>query len=90
VTVHIETISGFARTFPIYDREFWRGYPHAHAAELAMLLALAKRGRRIDPFTAPAGGERQKAERDYQLAELTRSIRHCREVLGLGVRPVAA
>ncbi|MFM9197889.1 MAG: sugar phosphate isomerase/epimerase family protein [Planctomycetia bacterium] len=90
VTVHIETISGFARTFPIYEREFWRGYPEARAADLALLLALAKRGKRIDPFTAPAGGDRQKAEQEYQLAELARSIRHCREVLGLGVRPAAA
>ena len=89
VTAHIETISGFARTFPIYEREFWRGYPDALAADLAGLLALAKRGRRIEPFTAPAGGDRQQAEREYQLGELARSIRHCRGVLGLGLKSVA-
>jgi sugar phosphate isomerase/epimerase len=90
VTVHIETISGFSRTFPIYERGFWRGYPDARAADLAAVLELARKGRRIEPFTAPAGSDRQKAEQEYQLAELDRSIRYCRKILGLGVRPAAA
>jgi 3-oxoisoapionate decarboxylase len=90
VTVHIETISGFPRSFPIYERDFWRGYPDARAADLAGLLALAKKGRRIQPFTPPAGDGRQQAEQEYQLGDVERSIRHCRDVLGLGVRPVAA
>jgi sugar phosphate isomerase/epimerase len=90
VTVHIETISGFSRSFPIYDRNFWQGYPDARAADLAGLLALAKKGRRIEPFVPPAGDGRQKAEQEYQVAELERSIRHCRNVLGLGLRPLAA
>jgi hypothetical protein len=38
----------------------------------------------------PAGDGRQKAEQEYQVAELERSIRHCRNVLGLGLRPLAA
>ena len=52
----------------------------------AGLLALARKGRRIEPFTPPAGDGRQQAEQEYQLGELERSIRHCRDVLGLGVR----
>jgi sugar phosphate isomerase/epimerase len=90
VTAHIETISGFSRGFPIYERDFWRAYPDARAAELAAFLALARKGRRIEPFAPPAGDGRQRAEQEYQLAELERSIRHCRHVLGLGVRPEAA
>jgi len=90
VTVHIETISGFPRSFPIYERDFWRGYPDARAADLAGLLALAKKGRPIQPFTPPASDGRQRAEQQYQLAELERSVHHCRDVLGLGVRPAAA
>jgi sugar phosphate isomerase/epimerase len=90
VTVHIETISGFPRSFPIYQQDFWRGYPDARASGLAGLLALAKKGRRIQPFAPPAGDRRQQAEQEYQLGELERSIRHCRDVLGLGLRPVAA
>jgi hypothetical protein len=53
---------------------------------MAGFLQLARRGRRIEPFAAPPGGDRKAAEQAYQLAELERSIRHCREVLGLGVR----
>jgi sugar phosphate isomerase/epimerase len=82
VAVHIETISGFARTFPIDDREFWELFPDARAEDLAAFLALAKRGRPLDPFKPPAAA----AERDYQLAELARSITYCRDVLGLGLK----
>ena len=86
VAVHIETISGFARSFPLYDREFWKLFPDARAADLAAFLALAKRGRPIEPFKPPAGEDRAVAEREYQLGELARSITFCRDVLGLGLR----
>jgi sugar phosphate isomerase/epimerase len=86
VTVHVETISGFPRSFPLYDRGFWKAYPRATAADLAAFLALARRGRAIEPFEVPAGSDRPQAEREYQLAELARSIRYCRETLGLGLR----
>jgi len=90
VAVHIETISGFARPFPLLRRDFWRAYPDARAADLAAFLALAKKGRPIEPFKPPAGPGRAQAEQDYQLAELDRSLRHCRDVLGLGLRPGGA
>jgi hypothetical protein len=86
VTVHIETISGFARKFPIYDRGFWQAFPDARADELAAFMALAERGHAIEPFRPPSGGDRAAAERAYQLDELARSIRHGRDVLGLGLR----
>jgi sugar phosphate isomerase/epimerase len=86
VAVHIETISGFPKSFPIYDREFWKAFPDARAEDLAAFLALAKRGRPIGPFKAPAGATKVAAEREYQLAELARSIAYCRDTLGLGLR----
>jgi len=86
VAVHIETISGFPRTFPIYHPDFWRLFPDGRADDLAAFLALAKRGRPIEPFQPPPGAAKAAAERDYQLAELARSIAYCREVLGLGLR----
>ena len=86
VTVHIETISGFPREFPVFSRDFWRRYPEARAAGFAAFLALAKKGRPLPPFAPPAGDGRRPAEQAYQLAELERSIRHCRDVLGLGLR----
>ncbi len=83
VTVHIETISGFPRTFPIYAADFWRQFPTARAEDLAAFLAIAQRGKPIPPFKPPQEGK-AAAEQRYQLAELDRSIRHCRDVLGLG------
>jgi 3-oxoisoapionate decarboxylase len=86
VTVHIETISGFAREMKLFDHDFWQAYPGLTAAELAPFLALARRGQPIDPFRPPEGPPRAEAEQQYQLAELARSIRYCRETLGLGLR----
>jgi sugar phosphate isomerase/epimerase len=86
VTVHIETISGFSRPFPIYDRRFWDSFPDGRADELAAFLALAEKGRAIEPFKPAAGTERGEAERAYQLDELARSIAFCRKVLNLGLR----
>jgi sugar phosphate isomerase/epimerase len=86
VAVHIETISGFPRTFPIYEREFWKLFPDGRAEDLAAFLALAKRGRPLAPFTPPAGAAKAAAEREYQLGELARSIAFCRDELGLGLR----
>lgn len=86
VAVHIETISGFPRSFPIYQREFWKAFPDERAEDLAAFLALAKRGRPLAPFKAPAGEGKLAAERGYQLAELARSIAYCRDTLGLGLR----
>lgn len=86
VAVHIETISGFAREFPLWKPDFWKTFPKAKASDFARFLALAKKGKRIEPFKAPAGVDGNKAQQDYQLGEIERSIKYCREVLGLGLR----
>lgn len=86
VTVHIETISGFTKTFPIHDRGFWKAFPDAKAADFAAFMALADRGHAIEPFAPPPGPDRAAAEREYQLGEVARSIAFCRDTLGLGLR----
>ena len=86
VAVHIETISGFPRFFPIFDREFWALFPDSRADELAAFLALARRGRPLAPFKPPAGEARAAAEQGHQLGELARSIAYCRDALGLGLK----
>lgn len=82
VPVNIETISGFPRELPYLTPDFWRVWPKARAADFAHFLALAKRGREIPPYRAP----NPAAEPKYQKAELERSLRYCRETLGLGRR----
>jgi sugar phosphate isomerase/epimerase len=85
VAVHIETISGFPRAFPIYDRDFWKAFPDFKAENFAAFLALAKRGKAIASWKPPAAAKVAN-ERAYQLAELARSITFCRDTLGLGLR----
>jgi 3-oxoisoapionate decarboxylase len=86
VVVNIETISGLARPFPYLKEDFWKPYPKARAHEFAAFLALAKQGKPREPFRPPAGEERRRAEQEYQKAELEKSIKYCREVLGLGLK----
>ena len=84
--VHIETISGFNREIAYLKPDFWKAWPKARAKDFAGFLALAKQGKPREPHQAPAGMDRQLAEQQYQRDEVERSIRYCREVLGLGVR----
>jgi sugar phosphate isomerase/epimerase len=86
VTVHIETISGFAKTFAVRDRGFWAAYPEARAADLAAFLDLAAKGRRLEPFRPDPTRPREECDREFQEAELARSLTYCRAKLGLGLR----
>ena len=84
VAVHIETISGFNREISYLRPDFWKGWPKARAADFARFLALAKKGKPRDAWKAPAGQDRKLAEQEYQKGEVERSIRYCKETLGLG------
>lgn len=82
----LEIISGFPRSYPYLQEEFWKPYLNVRAHEFARFLALAKRGQAIPPFKPEAGQDRKEAEKQYQKAELERSLKYCKEVLGLGLR----
>ena len=86
VPFQLEIISGVQRSFPYLDPAFWSPYENARATDFAAFLALAKRGRPIEAFEAPAGPERGQAVRNYQKTQLERSIKYCKEVLGLGLK----
>jgi sugar phosphate isomerase/epimerase len=86
VPVHIETISGFNREIPYLTGKHWQAFPDARAADLARFLVLAKRGRPRDAHALPEGASREQAEKDYQRDDLERSIRYCKETLGLGLK----
>lgn len=77
VPVHIETISGFAREFPYLNKEFWNDWPKARAKDFVRFAALAKKGHPIPPSKTANSAE-------YQKGEVERSIKYCKEVLGLG------
>lgn len=85
VPIMIETISGFSRNFPYKKEEFWKDY-EKRPERLAHFEALAKKGHAMDGFKAPEGVDRKKAEEDYQIVEITRSIKYLREKLHLGLK----
>jgi 3-oxoisoapionate decarboxylase len=86
VPVHIETISGFNRELPYLKDEFWKPWPKARARDFARFVALAKKGRPRDPWKAPEGKDRKLAEQEYQRDEIEKSLRFCKEELGLGLK----
>jgi sugar phosphate isomerase/epimerase len=79
VGVNIETIGGFAIELPYLEASFWDNWPKRPAADLARFIQVAKRGKAIAQYD---GNDVQR-----QKDELERSIRFCRETLGLGTKP---
>ncbi|HXJ60218.1 MAG TPA: sugar phosphate isomerase/epimerase [Verrucomicrobiae bacterium] len=86
VPVHIETISGFNREIPYLKEDFWKLWPKARAQDLARFIALAKRGKPRETWKPPEDQDRKLAEQAYQRAEIERSLRYCKETLGLGLK----
>jgi sugar phosphate isomerase/epimerase len=86
VPVQLEIISGFVREYPYLKEDFWAPYRRVRAWEFARFVALAKRGKPIAPFKTPEGADRRAAEQQYQKGELERSIKYCKDVLGLGLK----
>lgn len=78
VAVNIETIGGFAAELPYLENSFWEAWPNRSGADLARFLRLAKRGKAIAQYD---GGNRERQKED-----LERSIRYCKETLGLGLK----
>ncbi|RZO18996.1 MAG: sugar phosphate isomerase/epimerase [Verrucomicrobiaceae bacterium] len=83
--VNIETISGFNRELKIKDESFWKAWPKGKPAGYDKFITLAKKGEPRKAWKAPKGVEKKKADRDYQRSEIARSIRYCKENLGLGL-----
>jgi 3-oxoisoapionate decarboxylase len=75
----LEIISGGPREFPYLKKDFWREWPRVRGPEFARFVAMAKRGLPRPTPSDPESGA-------FQKAELERSLRYCRETLGLGTR----
>lgn len=86
VPVHIETISGFNHEIPYLRPEFWSAWPKARAADFARFVALARSGKPRDTYKAPPDKDRKRADQEYQKGEIERSLRYCRDTLGLGLQ----
>ena len=82
----LEIISQYGSGLPYFDDDFWKPYPKVRAREFARFVAFAKRGRPVPPFQVPQGRDPKQYEKQFQRAELERSLKYCREVLGLGMK----
>jgi 3-oxoisoapionate decarboxylase len=86
VPIQLEIISGFSKPFPYLETDFWKAYESIRADGFSRFVALAKEGTPMESFKAPKGVDRKKAQQQYQLAELERSIKYSKQTLGLGIR----
>lgn len=80
----LEVLSEWGRPIPFLKDDFWTAYPKVRAREFARFLAFAKRGKPQAPYRVPAGKDRQAYNQEFQKADLERSLRFCKETLGLG------
>ena len=84
--VQLEIISGFSRLYPTSQSGFWDIYTDIRAREYKKWTDMAERGYALPPFQPQEGEDREAATQAYQKAELERSIRYCKDVLGLGLK----
>ncbi|MDB6021171.1 MAG: Xylose isomerase-like barrel [Pedosphaera sp.] len=82
VPANLEIISGFAKDVPYLRREFWKEYPKARATDFAHFLAMAKRGHALELHRSLDTSDEQA----YQKGQLERSLKYCKEVVGLGLK----
>lgn len=83
--MQLEIISGFAKEFPYLKEEFWSPYSNISASGFSRFISLSRKGKKIKPFTVKPGKDPQKAKQEYQVAELERSLKYCKNVLGIGL-----
>jgi hypothetical protein len=86
VSVQLEIISGLVRAFPYQKDDFWKFYRDIRAKEFLGFTKMAKQGKPREAFKVPEGKDRRLTEQEFQKAELEKSVKYCREVLGLGLK----
>jgi sugar phosphate isomerase/epimerase len=82
--VQIETISGRPIAIPFWNDGFWDAYRNARIPEFMKFMALVRAGAPQQPVPAETSEGPGASAQEFQKAELEKSIRFCREVLGLG------
>jgi len=82
----LEIISGRPIPIPYLRDDFWEAYPKARPREFARFLKLTKAGSPRRAFRVSKRRDAKLAEQKWQQAELERSIRYCKDALGLGLK----
>lgn len=84
--VQLEIISGFGRPYRYKTEDFWEPYMDVRAREFHEFVEMSRRGYALPAFRPAEGEGRAASVQNYQKAELERSIRYCKDVLGLGLK----
>ena len=84
VPVVVETIPARRFDLPYLRRDFWQPYPEARAEDFAAFIVLIKRGKPPAQLIPQAELDCHADDPSVQRACLEESLRHCRDVLGLG------
>ena len=80
----LEIISEFQRPLPYLRDDFWTYYSKVRPREFAKYLNLAKQGKERPAYVMPKGEGSQTILAAYQKSELEKSLKYCKDVLGLG------
>lgn len=82
----LEIISEFQKPLPYYKDEFWPPYAKVRPREFAKYVQMARRGKERAAYVMPKGEAGKPELQAYQKSELEKSLRYCKEVLGIGMR----
>jgi 3-oxoisoapionate decarboxylase len=82
----LEIISEFQKPLPYYRDDFWPPYAKVRPREFAKYVQLARRGQERPAYVMPKGEAGKPELQAYQKSELEKSLKYCREVLGLGLK----
>lgn len=86
VPVTLEIISEYVKPQDYLKKDFWKIYPHVRPYEFGKWTALARNGKQVEGFKAPAGSKGQEALQEFQKSELARSVKYCKSDLGIGLK----
>jgi len=81
--VQLEIITGPARNLDYFKPEYWGPWLAMPAPRYARYVAFAQEGKAPTPYRTPKG---LKAEQAWQKQQLEKSLRYCKDVLGLGLK----
>lgn len=82
VPVQLEIISQWGTAFkPKEDKDFWKPYKSIRDEDYQAFLAFSKRWKGEAPKPHP-----HRTSHDFMKKDLERSLKFCRENLGLGIR----
>ena len=71
---------------PYYRDDFWPPYAKVRPREFAKYVRMAKHGKERPAYVQPTGADKQQKLAAYQKAELEKSLKYCKEVLGIGLK----